>query len=78
MAYLNTPLRPLQDEITALRRMYPKGTRVRLLHMDDMQAPPVGTKGTVIYVDDIGTIHVRWDTGSSLGLIAGEDEFEVV
>ena len=55
-----------------------KGTRVRLISMDDMQAPPAGTEGTVQYVDDAGTIHVRWDTGGSLGLVPGADEWEIV
>ena len=41
--------------------------------MDDVQAPPLGTKGTVVAVDDIGTIHVKWDNGSSLGIVLGED-----
>lgn len=43
--------------------------------MDDQQAPPPGTKGTVSYVDDMGQIGVKWDTGSSLSLIPGEDSF---
>lgn len=55
-----------------------KGARVRLVSMDDMQAPPAGTEGTVQYVDDAGTIHVQWDTGGSLGLVPGEDEWELV
>lgn len=41
--------------------------------MDDIQAPPIGTKGTVIGVDDIGSIMVRWDNGSGLNLAYGED-----
>lgn len=61
-----------------LKERYPKGTVVQLLKMDDMQAPPKGTKGTVIFVDDIGTIHVNWENGSSLGLIYGADEFLVL
>ena len=58
--------------------MLKEGMRVRLIKMDDVQAPPIGTIGTVTGVDDIGTIHVHWDTGSSLGLIPDEDEWEVV
>ena len=46
--------------------------------MDDFQAPPLGTKGTVIGVDDIGSILVHWDNGSSLNLIYGEDKFKVI
>ena len=55
-----------------------EGTRVRLIAMDDRQAPPKGTKGTVQFVDDAGIIHVQWDTGSSFGLIPGADEWEVI
>lgn len=69
---------PNREKVEALRKMYPVGTRVRLNHMDDFQAPPVGTEGTVHHVDDIGTIHVSWDTGSSIGLVYGEDSFSVV
>lgn len=65
-------------DVKTLRELYPAGTRIRLLKMDDIQAPPAGTEGTVTFVDDAGTIHMRWNTGSSLGLISGEDEFEVV
>ena len=54
------------------------GTRVKLISMDDTQAPPNGTMGSVINVDDIGTIHVAWDNGSSLGLIPGVDMFVVI
>ena len=56
-----------------LKEVYKEGDRVELLHMNDTQAPPPGTKGTVTGVDDIGTIHVKWDTGSSLGVAYGED-----
>ncbi len=57
---------------------YSKGTRVRLIYMNDIQAPPRGTMGTVNHVDDAGTIHVNWDNGSTLGLIENEDKFEIV
>ena len=56
------------NKVDFLRKMYPKGTRVELHHMDDPFAPPSGTKGTVTWVDDIGQIHVNWDNGSSLAL----------
>lgn len=64
---------PSKERIEALRREFPKGCRVELLRMDDPQAPPVGTMGSVIAVDDIGTIHVAWSTGSSLGVAYGQD-----
>ena len=43
--------------------------------MDDPQAPPKGTCGTVIGIDDTGDLIVRWDTGSGLKLLYGIDEF---
>lgn len=61
-----------------LRKQYPVGTRIELLKMDDIQAPPVGTRGTIEGVDDIGNIMVRWDNGSGLNLVPGVDECRIV
>lgn len=58
-----------------LRKEYTPGTRVRLISMNDpFTHLPVGTEGSVIAVDDIGTIHIAWDCGSSLGVVYGEDK----
>lgn len=68
-----------QDKIKEIRQKYPKGTRIMLNSMDDPHHPiPSGTLGTVETVDDIGTIHMKWDNGQSLGLIVGEDSFYVI
>lgn len=67
-----------KPNIEALRKQYPVGARVELVRMDDGQAPPIGTKGTVVGVDDIGSIMVRWDNGSSLNVLFGEDECRVI
>ena len=64
--------------LNKLRNKYPEGTKVRLINMDDIQAPPKGTIGEVIYIDDLGTIHVNWENGSSLGLVPREDDWEIV
>lgn len=56
-----------------IRREYPAGTRVELVQMDDAQAPPVGTKGTVKGVDDTGSLLMRWDNGSGLNVVYRED-----
>ena len=64
---------PDKTIIQSLRERFPAGCRVELLVMDDSQAPPAGTLGTVIGVDDVGTIHVNWDNGSSLGVAYGPD-----
>lgn len=60
-------------ELELLRSNYPRGTRVELLKMDDVQAPPIGTTGTVIGVDDTGSLLVDWDNGSGLNVIYGVD-----
>lgn len=65
---------PRKETVERLRREYPTGCRVELLRMDDPQAPPIGTKGTVKGVDDTGSILVRWDTGGGLNVVYGEDE----
>lgn len=62
-----------KEQLERIRRQYPTGTRVELLQMDDQQAPPIGTKGTVYGVDDSGSILVNWDNGSGLNIIFGVD-----
>ena len=62
-----------RDQLQRLREAYPKGTRVELVQMDDPQAPPIGTNGTVIGVDDIGSIMVDWDNGCGLSVAWGAD-----
>lgn len=66
------------SNVNVIKAMYPKGTRIELIHMDDSQAVPGGTRGTVWYVDDMGTIHMKWDNGRTLGLIPEEDEFKII
>jgi hypothetical protein len=62
-----------QETVERLRKQYPSGTRVELIRMNDEQAPPIGTRGTVRGVDDIGCIMVAWDNGSGLNVVCGED-----
>ncbi len=62
-----------KEALLDLRRLYPAGTRVELLQMDDVQAPSVGTLGTVYGVDDAGSILVKWDNGSGLNVVYGID-----
>lgn len=65
---------PKREIIKRLREGFPVGCRVELLSMDDPQAPPIGTLGTVVGVDAAGTIHVDWDTGCGLGVAYGVDD----
>lgn len=61
-------------KVNTLKSLYPNGTRVKLLEMEDPFAPPIGTLGTVIGVDDIGSILVSWDNGQSLNVLYGIDK----
>lgn len=66
------------SDVDRIKRRHPKGTRVELISMYDKQAPSAGTQGTVRTVDDMGTIHMKWDNGSSLGLVANEDRWKII
>ena len=61
-----------REIVERLRKQYPAGTRVELIRMEDEQAPPIGTRGTVVGVDDMGSIMVAWDSGGSLSVLYGE------
>lgn len=64
---------PSREIVEMVRKQFPVGTRVVLEQMDDFQAPPIGTKGTVRGVDDTASIMVRWDNGSGLHVVYGVD-----
>lgn len=70
---IDSPLDIDRNIVSKLRTIYPVGCRVKLLKMDDPQAPPIGTFGTVTGVDDIGSILVNWDNGCGLNVVYGED-----
>ena len=67
-----------REIIQKLKKTYPVGTRVKLIQMEDIQAPPTGTLGTVYGVDAIGSILVKWDNGSMLNVIFRVDRIEKI
>lgn len=69
---------PSKGTVERIKRQYPVGTKVRLVRMDDPQAPPIGTIGEIIGVDDIGSLIVKWSNGSSLNVVFGEDLIEKI
>ncbi len=70
---------PSKKELEKIRQMYPAGTRIEVDSMEDPYHPIAsGTKGTVKFVDDAGTIHCAFDNGCSLGVIPGEDGFHKI
>ena len=65
---------PPREIVERLRLQYPTGCRVELVSMDDPHARlKPGDQGTVVAVDDIGTVHINWDNGSGLGAAYGAD-----
>ena len=64
---------PDRNTVERVRKEYPAGTRVILEEMSDPQAPPVGTLGTVLGVDDTASLLMKWDNGSGLNVGYGED-----
>lgn len=60
-------------EVERQKAIWKAGMRVELVCMDDLQAPPVGTRGTVKGVDDMGDVMIAWDNGSSLKAVYGVD-----
>lgn len=69
---------PNRETVARVRAEFPKGTRVILEKMDDFQAPPIGTLGTVRGVDDTASLLVDWDNGSGLNVVYGEDRVRKV
>lgn len=69
---------PKKEEVNKIREEYPEGTIIELNYMDDVSAPPKGTRGVVTSVDDIGNIHLLWEVPCGLALIPSKDSFKKV
>lgn len=69
----------LHKQAQIMKERYPAGTRIMLLQMgSDPRPVEPNTKGTVVAVDDIGTIHCDFDNGRGLGIVPGEDSFRTL
>lgn len=71
---------PSREEIQQIRERYPVGATVELVRMNDPYNRSLvpGCRGRIIAVDDIGTVHVAWRNGSTLGVVIGPDEIKIV
>jgi hypothetical protein len=69
-----------KEALNRIRQQYTSGARVELTKMNDPYRTDLvpGCLGTVLFVDDTGSIHVRWDCGSSLAVVFGEDACRVL
>ena len=61
-----------------IKKKYPIGSIIKLIKMDDPYAPPTGTIGKIVDIDDIGSLLIRWENGSSLRVTAYDDKIEIV
>lgn len=70
---------PNKTYLENLRKQYPVGTKIQLISMRDEKYPILsGTIGEVTHIDDLGSIHMKWQNGSSLAIIPEVDSFKVV
>jgi len=69
---------PTRSAVERIRSQCKAGMRIELIEMDDPQALPAGTRGTIIAVDDIGSLIVNWDNGCGLNAIPGKDSFKII
>ena len=70
---------PKREVVEVVHARYPVGTRVELVSMDDPYSRlRPGDRGTVKSVDDTGTVFVRWDCGSGLGVVYGVDRIRIL
>ncbi|PYG86786.1 uncharacterized protein DUF4314 [Ruminiclostridium sufflavum DSM 19573] len=70
---------PSRSEVERIKKQYPVGTRIELISMEDPHAPiESGMQGEVVCIDSIGTLHMKWDNGRTLGIVPGEDRFKVI
>jgi len=55
------------------------GKRVKLIRTSDPYTDlRPGDEGVAQFTDDMGTLAVKWDNGSSLGMVPGEDQWTEV
>lgn len=66
-----------KEEILGIKEVFKEGMGVYLY---EMQGEPnmFDLKGEVLYVDDIGQVHVRWENGSSLALNVNCDSYKLL
>ena len=70
---------PNKNYLAQLRKQYPVGTKIQLISMRDEKYHILpGPIGEVTHIDDMGSIHMKWQNGSSLALIPEVDSFKVV
>lgn len=68
-----------RKKVEDLRKKYPEGTVLEMVEMvNDPRPIEKGTRGTVRYVDDMGTIHMAWQNGRTLGICPEVDKFKIV
>lgn len=66
-------------DVKKIKKEFPIGTKIKCIHMvKDPRPIPDGATGIVQFIDDIGTIHIRWENGRLFGIVPGVDKFSKV
>ena len=68
----------IREKVDRIKNQYPKGTQIELNSMKGEPQMPMGLKGVVDWVDDIGQLQMNWNNGSSLALNVDEDSFRII
>ena len=68
-----------KEELNYIKGLYPVGSKIKIISMgEDINPIESGTVGVIKAIDDIGTLHCEFENGRSLGVIVGEDRFEII
>lgn len=69
----------MSAEVEKIKSEYQPGTVIELLaDMVEEEGMPAGLRGTVDYVDDIGSIHCKWENRRGLAVIPGVDKYKII
>ena len=68
------------EVLKRLREEYPPGTRVELVEMlgEPRKDMVPGLRGEIMFIDDAGSAHIRWQNGSTLACLHGIDRFRKI
>ena len=67
----------IRNSFNSFKDVMKEGDRVQAWIYDEY-TPIHGEKGTVQFIDDSGTVHIKFDNGTQLGAVKGVDRVELI